>query len=64
MHVLLFATRETKGREACWLKRQLVASGVKPHCGDVQRDTLNNHINDPEFAGAAARALIELMQPE
>ncbi|MCL4155782.1 UNVERIFIED_CONTAM: hypothetical protein GTU68_051024 [Idotea baltica] len=44
--------------------RQALFAAIESHCGDVKCDTLNHHINDPEFAEAAARALLELMHIE
>ncbi len=44
--------------------RAALFAGIEEHRGDVECDTLDLHINDPEFAEAAARALLELMQHE
>lgn len=42
--------------------RAALFEAVAATCGDVSCETLPHHINDPEFAEAAARKLLELMQ--
>jgi uncharacterized protein (UPF0261 family) len=42
--------------------RQVLFDNVREHHGGVELVELDNHINDPEFAEAAANKLIELMK--
>lgn len=44
--------------------RASLFAAIEEHCGSVPCETLDHHINDPEFAEAAARALLELMPRE
>jgi uncharacterized protein (UPF0261 family) len=44
------------------LAREALFKGVREHCGDVELVELDNHINDPAFAEAAANKLLSLME--
>lgn len=44
------------------LAREALFKGVREHCGDVELIELDNHINDPAFAEAAANKLLSLME--
>jgi uncharacterized protein (UPF0261 family) len=41
--------------------RQALLAGIEANCGNVELIQLDCHINDPAFAEAAARRLVELM---
>lgn len=43
--------------------REALLDAIRQHHGSVELVELPNHINDPEFAEASARRLIEVIEP-
>jgi uncharacterized protein (UPF0261 family) len=41
--------------------RQELFAAIQEHCGSIPCETISAHINDPEFAAAAAKKLLSLI---